>query len=200
MADEENKGTELSLDDAKAFLAEFGLDGFPKASEVLKGYKGDIGRLKADSKAKADLEKELEAYRTKDEERKRTEMTELEKERADKAALLKRIEDQDTAMKRLVRDRSLDNALFDNLRDKPLAATRKKLYLAEAASQEWETPEDLKRIFAEVDKSLEEELGSHNVKIASLPGDTGGGGGGGGASKYDEDYMKQALKARTERK
>jgi hypothetical protein len=169
-------------------VSEKGMQDFDRAFD---SYKVDLPKFKDGAKEKDTLAQKLAEYEKREKEKADAEKTEAQKakELADERARL--LEAKDAEITKLQRDRVMDAVLFESLKDKPLTGIRRQLYEAAASREQWDTADDLKAIYKNIDKTLEDDLKASRVTVPA-PGDSGGGGSaGGGDTKYDESYFAQ---------
>lgn len=177
----------VTVEDAQAFLKEFGIEDFTKAKEVLGNYKGDIKELKSKSHNADELQKKLDAYEKATEEKRQSELSEVERLTEQVGIRDSEVENIRAEIANLKKERVFDGVMFDHMKNLSISGIRTKLYKIAVSSNDWSTPEELKSILLGVDKDLESELAGANIKLP-LPGDgetetrtTG--------SKYDQSYF-----------
>ena len=162
----------ITLEEAQAFLAEFGITGgFAKAKEILKGYKGDIERLKPTAREAEDLKVKLAEYQKKEKDAADADLTASQKLQGQLDQVQKEHTSTLAQVEKLTRDGMLKDAMFEALDKKTYAPLRKKLYQAAALTQEWKSPEELKTVFENVDKEFDETAKATKLPMTPAPGD-----------------------------
>ena len=191
MAEVENTPAtpEASGNDAlQNFLDKYHLDSLEKADEVLGSLKNDVSRLKNDKKELSGVQKEYERLKAEAEQRRQAELTEVEKLSETVGLKDKTIEELTGKVAAMEKARIQDKVLFAHAKDKTLLGTRMKLYEVAAKTQEWDSADALKEIFANIDKEFDAELKASNIKLPA-PGD-GSAGGPTGETQYDQTFFK----------